>query len=201
MTTCPDHMAPRYRSRWIRMVAFAYGHTGNLRRADVQLRHLSDKEIRQELAEAWRRCGGRRAMPYHRADEDGNPGQTVRREKPRYHDIHMRAVIHWSATPETPGSPQQRPCRQRRHPRQRRCRRYPRRAPPWIRPSFPSRPPRRRWRPPMSSPRSSVHACPKPRIAISVHSADQRHRCEGTPRAWRSGACLMWNLASLVRGR
>jgi hypothetical protein len=48
----PDQMAPRYRSRWIRMVAFAYGHTGNLRRAEVQLRHLSDKEIRQELVEA-----------------------------------------------------------------------------------------------------------------------------------------------------
>lgn len=48
----PDQLAPRYRSRWIKMTAFAYSQTADMQRAEARLQRLSGVEIRQGLAEA-----------------------------------------------------------------------------------------------------------------------------------------------------
>ncbi|MGC9398210.1 MAG: hypothetical protein ACP5HM_03640 [Anaerolineae bacterium] len=48
----PPQLAPSYRDRWIELVAFACGYSGDLRRAEVQLRGLPETEVRQGLAEA-----------------------------------------------------------------------------------------------------------------------------------------------------
>lgn len=48
----PNQMVPRYRSRWIQMTAFAYGHTGDIERTRLRLHRLPDGEIRQGLTDA-----------------------------------------------------------------------------------------------------------------------------------------------------
>ncbi len=52
----PDQMAPRYRSRWIQMTAFAFAQTTDLQRAEARLRRLPEAEIGQELADVLERA-------------------------------------------------------------------------------------------------------------------------------------------------
>lgn len=48
----PTQLDARYRRDWIRMTAFAYGYTADLRRAEVQLQGLPQEEVRPLLAQA-----------------------------------------------------------------------------------------------------------------------------------------------------
>lgn len=50
--TYPPLMHEEYRADWIRMTAFAYGHEGNLSRAQARLQGLSEQEIQRYLAQA-----------------------------------------------------------------------------------------------------------------------------------------------------
>lgn len=47
----PDQLAPRYRSRWIQMAAFAFVQTADLPRAEARLRRLPETEVRQAVAD------------------------------------------------------------------------------------------------------------------------------------------------------
>ncbi len=48
----PVQLDARYRRDWVRMTAFAYGYTGDLRRAEVQLQGLPQEEVRPLLVQA-----------------------------------------------------------------------------------------------------------------------------------------------------